>query len=163
GDDFLFLGHLRPNAGVSKIDISDPKQMKITERIWGRLDETINDDQFSIAIGPLIVMGDDQSPYYGAVIAVYSTHPDKKAPAVDTVIPRDGAIGQSLKTRVGLSLIDNIELIIVNAASFIVRLVGGQFLAGKWSGAWGVVNFDPEQDLKSKTTYEIILPKGGMT
>jgi hypothetical protein len=163
GDDFLFLGHLRPNAGVSKIDISNPKQMKITNRIWGRLDKTINDDQFSIAIGPLLLMGDDQSPYYGAVIGVHATDPDKKPPVVDTVIPRDGATGQSLKTRIGLSMTDNIELVTVNAASFIVRPVGGQPLAGKWSGAWGVLNFDPDDDLKTKTTYEIILPKGGMT
>jgi hypothetical protein len=163
GDDFLFLGHLRPNAGVSKIDISNPKQMKITNRIWGRLDKTINDDQFSVAIGPLLLMADDQSPYYGAVIGVHSTDPDKKPPVVDTVIPRDGATGQSIKTRIGLSMTDNVELVTVNAASFIVRPVGGQPLAGKWSGAWGVLNFDPDEDLKSKTTYEIILPKGGMT
>src|SRR6185436_13763286 len=151
------------NAGVSKIDISNPKQMKITSRIWGRLDKTINDDQFPIAIGPLLVMGDDQSPYYGAVIGVHSADPDKKPPVVDTVIPRDGAMGQSLKTRIGLSMTDNVELVTVNAASFMVRPVGGQPLAGKWSGAWGVLNFDPDDDLKSKTTYEIILPRGGMT
>jgi hypothetical protein len=163
GDDYLFLGHLRPNAGVSKIDISDPMHMKITERIWGRLDRTVNDDQFALAIGPLVVMTDDQSPYYGAVIGVHSADPDKKAPTVDTIIPRDGSTGVSLKSRIGLSLTDNIELATVNAASFIVRPVGGQPLAGKWSAAWGVVNFDPQEDLKSKTTYEVILPKGGMT
>jgi Bacterial Ig-like domain len=50
----------------------------------------------------------------------------------------------------------------VNAASFIVRPMGGQPLAGKWSVAWGAMNFDPDQDLKSKTTYEIVLPKGGI-
>jgi len=162
-DDYLFLGHLRPNAGASKIDISDPKKMSITNRIWGRLDKTINDDQFTIAIGNLLFMGDDQSPYYGWILGVHQADPDKKPPVVDTVIPRDGATGQSLKTRIGLSMTDNIELVTVNAASFIVRPMGGQPLAGKWSGAWGVLNFDPDEDLKSKTTYEIILPRGGMT
>jgi hypothetical protein len=161
-DDFLFLGHLRPDPGVSKIDISDPKNMKVTDRVWGRLDRTTNDDQFTIAIGPLLVMTDDQSPYYGAVIAAHATEPDKKPPAVDTVIPRDGSTGQSLKTRVGITMSDNIELATVNAASFIVRPVGGTPLAGKWSVAWGVMNFDPDEDLKSKTTYEVVLPKGGI-
>jgi hypothetical protein len=26
-----------------------------------------------------------------------------------------------------------------------------------------VLDFDPHQDLESKTTYEVILPKGGLT
>jgi hypothetical protein len=68
-----------------------------------------------------------------------------------------------VKSRIGISMTDNIELVTVNAASFIVRPMGGAPLAGKWSGAWGVVNFDPTEDLKPKTTYEIVLPKGGMT
>jgi hypothetical protein len=162
GDDLLFLGHLRPDAGASKIDVSDPAHMQVTGRVWGRLDRTTNDDQLTVAVGNLLVMCDDQSPYYGAVIAPYASDPDKKPPAVDTVIPRDGATGQSLKTRIGVTMSDNVELATVNAASFIVRPVGGAPVAGKWSAAWGVVNFDPDEDLKSKTTYEILLPKGGM-
>jgi hypothetical protein len=46
----------------------------------------------------------------------------------------------------------------VNAASFIVRPVGGQPLAGKWGVRMGVLNFDPDQDLQPGTTYEVVLP-----
>jgi hypothetical protein len=133
------------------------------ERIWGRLDRTGNDDQFPLPIGNLLVLGDDQSPYYGVMIAAHAAAPDKKPPVVDTVIPRDGSMGQSVKSRIGITFSDNIELATVNAASFIVRPVGGQPLAGKWTLAWGVVNFDPDADLAPKTTYEIVLPKGGLT
>jgi hypothetical protein len=163
GDDFLFLGHLRPDPGASKIDISNPAQMKIVERIWGRLDRTGNDDQFPLPIGNLLVLGDDQSPYYGVMIAAHATDPDKKPPIVDTVIPRNGSMGQSVKSRIGITFSDNIELATVDAASFIVRPMGGQPLAGKWSLAWDVVNFDPDTDLAPHTTYEIVLPKGGLT
>jgi hypothetical protein len=163
GDDFLFLGHLRPDPGASKIDISNPAQMKVVERIWGRLDRTGNDDQFPLPIGNLLVLGDDQSPYYGIMIAAHAIEPDKKAPIVDTVIPRSGSTGQSVKSRIGITFSDNIELATVDAASFIVRPVGGQPLAGKWSLAWDVVNFDPDSDLAPHTTYEIVLPKGGLT
>jgi hypothetical protein len=163
GDDFLFLGHLRPDPGASKIDISNPMQMKIVERIWGRLDRTGNDDQFPLPIGNLLVLGDDQSPYYGVMIAAHATDPDKKPPVVDTVIPRNGSMGQSVKSRVGITFSDNVELATVNAASFIVRPVGGQPLAGKWCLAWDVVNFDPDTDLAPHTTYEVVLPKGGLT
>jgi hypothetical protein len=27
----------------------------------------------------------------------------------------------------------------------------------------GVLNFDPDVDLQPKTTYEVVLPKGGLT
>jgi hypothetical protein len=162
-DDYLFLGHLRPDAGASKIDVSDPKNMHIVNRIWGRLDRTINDDQFTISVGNLLVMGDDQAPYYGSVIGVHQAEPDTRPPIVDTVIPKNGSTGQSTKSRVGITFSDNIELATVNAASVIVRPMGGEPLAGKWGLEMGVLNFDPDQDLQPKTTYEVILPKGGLT
>jgi hypothetical protein len=166
GDDYLFLGHLRTNAGsgpgASKIDVSDPSKMKIVNRIWGRMDRTGNDDQFTIAVGNLLVMGDDQSPYYGSVIAVHQAEPDTKPPVVDTIIPKDKST-VSTKSRVGITFTDNLEIATVNAASVIVRPVGGQPIAGKWGLYMGVLNFDPDQDLQPKTTYEVILPKGGLT
>jgi hypothetical protein len=163
-DNYMFLGHLRPNGGASKIDVTDPSKMSIKGRVWGRLNlGGINDDQFTIAIGNLLVMGDDQEPYAGSVIGVHATDPDTKPPVVDTIIPHDKATGQSIKSRVGISFTDNIELATVNAASFIVRPMGGQPLAGKWGSRMGVLNFDPDQDLQPKTTYEVILPKGGIT
>jgi hypothetical protein len=164
-DNFMFLGHLRPNAGASKIDVSDPaKGMSIKSRVWGRLDRGgINDDQFTIAIGSYLVMGDDESPYQGTVIGIHSATPDTTPPVVDTVIPKDKATGQNVKSRIGITFTDNIELATVNAASFIVRPVGGAPLKGKWGLRMGVVNFDPDEDLKPATTYEVVLPQGGIT
>jgi len=167
GDDYLFLGHLRPDGGASKINISDVKKMAFEGRVWGRLDiippntAAINDDQFTVAIGSLLVMGDDQAPYRGSVIGVHSTTPDTKPPIVDTVIPRDKTT-VGAKSRVGISFSDNIELATVNAASFIVRPVGGQALPGSYGSYWGVLNFDPAQDL-APGDYEIVLPAGGIT
>jgi hypothetical protein len=169
GDGYMFLGHLRTEAGTgcapgaSKIDVTNTGQMKIVSRIWGRMDNAKNDDQFTIAIGNLLVMGDDQDPYEGWVVGVHDTNPDTKPPAVDTVIPKNGSTGLSVKSRVGISFTDNIEFATVNPASFIVRPVGGAPLAGKWGLEMGVVNFDPDTDLAPKTTYEIVLPQGGIT
>jgi hypothetical protein len=72
------------------------------------------------------------------------------------------ATAVSVKSRVGVTFSDTIELATVNAASFIVRPVGGQALAGKWGIRMGVVNFDPDQDLQPATTYEVVLPAGGV-
>jgi hypothetical protein len=168
GDDYLFLGHLRPDGGATKFNISDPKKMAYEGRVWGRLDvlganaAAINDDQFTVAIGPLLVMGDDQEPYRGSVIGVHSATPDTKPPIVDTVIPRDKAAAVSAKSRVGISFSDNIELATVDTRSFIVRPVGGQALPGKYGSYWGVLNFDPDQDF-APGTYEVVLPEGGIT
>jgi len=167
-DGYMFLGHLRPHPGASKIDVKDPLRMTIKNRIWGRhvaVDggTIIYDDQFTIAIGSLLVMADDEKPYLGAVIGVHSTDPDSTAPLVDTIIPRDKATGQSVKSRVGISFTDSLELATVNAASVIVRPMGGQPIAGKWGLYMGVLNFDPDADLMPRTTYEVVLPKGGLT
>ncbi len=51
----------------------------------------------------------------------------------------------------------------VNAASFIVRPVGGEPIKGVWGSRMGVINFSPNEDLKPATTYEVVLPKGGIT
>ena len=40
--------------------------------------------------------------------------------------------------------------------------MGGQALPGRYGVRMSVVNFDPEQDLQPATTYEVVLPKGGI-
>jgi hypothetical protein len=165
-DDYLFIGHARQEIGnlpgCSKITFSDPKSMKVVNRIYGRLDTTYNDDQFPLPMGNLVVLTDDQSPYRGWAIGVHQTAPDTTPPVVDTVIPGNGSTGNTTKSRVGVTFSDNIELATVNAASFIVRPMGGQALPGRYGVRMSVVNFDPDQDLQPGTTYEVVLAKGGI-
>jgi hypothetical protein len=166
-DDRMFLGHLRAEIsgtpGASKIDVTDPRSMRVVNRIWGRLNlGNLNDDQFVFPFGNLLLIGDDQAPYPGWMLAVHQAEADTKPPVIDTVIPKDMATAVSVKSRVGVTFSDTIELATVNAASFIVRPVGGQALAGKWGIRMGVVNFDPDQDLQPATTYEVVLPAGGV-
>lgn len=161
-DGHLFLGHLRPDAGVSKIDISNLQNMQIKSRIWGRLEFTNGDDQFSIQVGSLLVLADDELPYRGMVLAAHSTEPDTTPPAVNAVEPKDGAKGQSKKTRIGISFTDNVELATVHPESVIVRPMGGAPLAGKFGLYMGILAFDPDEDLAPNTTYEIVLPKDGV-
>jgi hypothetical protein len=165
-DDYLFIGHARQeignSPGASKITFSDPRSMKVVDRIYGRMDTTYNDDQFVLPLGNLVVLTDDQTPYKGWVMGVHQTAPDTTAPIVDTVIPGNASTGASTKSRVGVTFSDNIDLATVNAASFIVRPVGGQALPGRYGVRMSVVNFDPDQDLAAGTTYEVVLPKGGI-
>ena len=90
-------------------------------------------------------MSDDQlSPetnqYAGTVIGVHDTAPDTTPPVVDAVVPRDGAAGQGLTS----------------------RPVGGRALEGTFSVTMSVLNFEPAEDFEPGTTYEIVLPAGGI-
>ncbi len=99
---------------------------------------------------------------HGWFIGAHPTDPDTTAPVVDTVLPKDQSTAVPTSSVIGLSFSDNIELATVNSASFIVRPVGGQPLAGKYGLRMGVVNFDPDEDLQPGTTYEVVLPQGGI-
>ncbi len=165
-DGYMFAGHLRPNPGASKIDVHDPAKMTVKSRIWGRMDLTGNDDQFTVAIGNLLVLSDDQlagGKYVGTVIGVHSAAPDTMPPSVHTIVPRDGAQGQATTTRIGISFTDNVELATVDANGFIVRPVGGEKISGSWGAYMSVLNFAPNEPLEPNTTYEVVLPKGRIT
>lgn len=166
-DGFMFAGRIRPEPGATKIDVSNIGNFRFVKDIYGRRDLQENDDQFTVAVGNLLVMSDDQlSPatnkYAGTVIAVHDTKPDTVPPRVDTVIPKDNATGQALTTRIGISFTDNVELATVDSRSFIVRPEGGQPVAGTWGVTMTVLNFEPSAPLQPNTKYEVVLPAGGL-
>jgi hypothetical protein len=166
-DGMMFAGRIRPEPGATKINVSNPVKHTFVRDIYGRRNLKENDDQFTVAIGNLLVLSDDQlSPetnqYAGTVIAVHDTAPDTTPPEVDAVIPKNGATGQPVTSRVGISFTDNVELATVDTRSFIVRPVGGQALKGTFGVTMSVLNFDPEGELQPGTTYEVVLPAGGV-
>jgi YVTN family beta-propeller protein len=83
-------------------------------------------------------------------------------PSVLKVFPTNGANNQPLTTRMTLSMSEWPEFATVNATSFFVRPVGGQPIAGKWSCTYTLLNFAPDAPLLPNTTYEIVLPAGGV-
>lgn len=95
GDGYLFLGSVRQNIGgnngIYKIDISNPSRAPVIGRIPGRNNRNI-DDQFSVPIGNLVVVSDDEVKA-GSFLAVHAAKPDTKAPKVQYVNPRNGATG----------------------------------------------------------------------
>lgn len=167
-DDKMFAGHIRPDPGATKIDVSDLANFKQEKTVYGRRDLSENDDQFTVAVGNLLILSDDQlSPatnkYAGTVIAVHDTNPDTTPPVVDTVIPKNGATGQATTSRVGISFTDNVELATVDHRSFIVRKVGSTTaLPGTYGVNMSVLHFDPEGEFEPGTEYEIVLPAGGV-
>lgn len=174
-DGYMFAGRIRPNPGADKINVKNLSSFQNESSIIGRRNLSgnaapENDDQFTVAVGPLLILSDDQlatagpsaGTYAGTVIAVHDTDPDTTPPEVDTIIPRDGATGQATTTRIGISFTDNVELATVDHRSFIVRKMGGPALRGTYSVTMSVLNFQPHEPLEPGTTYEVVLPAGGV-
>src|SRR5690606_36348754 len=59
-DDFAFAGRIRPEPGATKINVSNISNFTFVKDIYGRRNLQENDDQFTVGIGNLLVLSDDQ-------------------------------------------------------------------------------------------------------
>lgn len=154
-DNFIFQGCQNE---VVKIDASNPTQLKITGR--GSV-ATGNVDHGQVSpFGNLIFVGNDHGS--GSGFWVHQTSQDKKGPDVNMVVPKSNDVNRALTSRIGVTMTDGILLESVNKNTFIVRPIGGAALSGKYSHQFSIVNFSPDQPLLPNTTYEIVIPAGGI-
>lgn len=165
GDGHLFLGALRPYPGVIKYDVRDAARPTIVGRVYGRrhlFNGLFTDDQFSIPIGNLVVLSDDETRL-GSILAVHDARRDTLPPAVLWTSPADGATAQPTATVIGLSFSDQIDLRSVTTETLVVRPIGGAPLSGRVSHQQTLLSFAPEAPLEPDGTYEVVLPAGGVT
>ncbi|HEX6708285.1 MAG TPA: Ig-like domain-containing protein [Albitalea sp.] len=118
------------------------------------------DEDFGTVLGNLVMVGDDHA--VGSALMPHQTAPDTTGPSVNMVSPKANSTNQSVKSRIGITLTDQVDLRTVNSSTFVVRPLGGSALAGKYSGQSGILNFWPDQALAAGTTYEVIVPAGGL-
>ncbi len=167
GDGRAFVGRLRPNPGVLEVGLDDPTVYDEIAYFEGRRDDIaqvyFTDDQFTMPIGNLVVLGDDETRY-GAILVVRDLLPDSEPPRVSAIRPRDGATGVSVTARVGVSLTDQVDLRSVTPETLIVRpVLGGEPVSGDWDLTHTVLGFSPHQPLSENTAYEVVLPAGGVS
>ncbi|MBK7974862.1 MAG: Ig-like domain-containing protein [Deltaproteobacteria bacterium] len=151
--------HLGVSAlGYHKLDLANPFLPVLG---IGDFAEPEVDLDFVSALGNLAILSDDHG--YGSRIVPHQSAPDTNPPVVNMVNPRDGATGQPVTSRVGVTFTDAIDLRTVTASSFIVEKVGGGApLAGKYSGQTGIVNWAPAAPLEPNATYRVRIPAGGV-
>lgn len=155
-DQYVFHGC---QEMVIKVDVSNPSNPSIVGQ--GSLNLTERPDYGAVtAIGNLLFVGNDHGT--GSALMCHQTAPDTRGPEVNFISPAPGATGQARTSRVGMTMTDNIDLRTVSSSTFIVRPLGGATLSGKYSAQQAVVNFWPDQPLQGNTTYEVIIPAGGM-
>jgi len=154
-DEFIFQGC---QYEIVKVDASNPTDMRVAGR--GLLVTTDPDHGQVTPFGNLIFAGNDHGS--GSGFFVHQAAPDTKAPEVNMVVPKSNDVNRALTSRVGITLTDNIIFETINKNTFIVRPIGGQALTGKYSYQFSIANFSPDQPLLANTTYEIVIPAGGM-
>lgn len=162
GDDKLYLGALRSNGGVYKYDISDISNPRLMGKIINPNTGADQDDQFSVPIGNLIYIADDQIDR-GSYVAVHDTARDTMAPRLLYANPVDNSIDVPVSSRFGLSFSDQIDLNSVDPSSLILRPLGStRPVPGYYGLNHTLVHFAPMEPLRSGTDYELILPRGGI-
>ncbi len=156
-EDVAFLG--LSNTGIA-LDVSNPRVATPL-----RAFDFTGDLDTIVPIGNVAVVSvdDDAVPHQATGVFPFRADPDRSAPRVNMVVPRDNATAQPLSTRVGMTFNEFVELRTVWRGSFIVREVGTTApVEGHYSGQEGVVNFWPAHPLKPDTQYEVLVPAGGV-
>ena len=154
-DGFIHMG---ASEKYVKIDARDVTAPLVVGTASSGLAE--RDEDFAVVLGNLVAVSDDHG--MGTFLFPHQAKPDTSAPRVTQVQPADNALNQARTSRVGLTFSDQIDLGSVNGSTLIVRPVGGDTVAGQFSGQTGIINFWPDEPLMPDTTYEILLPAGGI-
>lgn len=152
------FAHVGASGHYIKVDISRDGDYRTVGSASSNITDA--DEDFVVAVGNLVVVSDDHEN--GSFIVPHQAEADKKGPVVNMVVPKAGTANQSRATRIGLTFTDMIDLSSVNSGTFIVRPLAGDALAGRYSTQTGIVNFTPEKPLEPDTTYEILIPAGGI-
>lgn len=116
---------------------------------------------FAQLIGNMAITGGNEGANRCSIIPI-QTAPDTNGPVAQFVSPADNANNQALSSRVGFIMSDQIDVTSLTTNTFIVRPLGGSALPGTYSTQMGMINFAPDQTLSANTTYEVVLPAGGI-
>ncbi len=125
----------------------------------------IDTSQYMLPLGNLLITGGYSFAGRDAIgVWCHDSVPDTRAPYVGYHIPRDGQSNYPLGAPISLVIAEELEsFTIVNGESLIVRPVGGQAIE-VWHAFShdGVLTITPKQYFAADTTYEVIIPAGGI-
>ena len=123
----------------------------------------IDTSQFALPLGNLLVTG-GAGEHQGMAIWAHQAAPDTRGPSVGFHIPRAGQANYPVGSPITLLIHETLATpSIVNGTTFVVRPVGGAAIAGRLTFSFDdVLTFTPDQPLAANTTYEVVLPEGGI-
>ena len=152
-DDYLFTGShkvdMRTFSSVLSLDL-DPFELDTS--------------QFALPLGNLLVTG-GAGPGQGMAIWAHDAEPDTTGPSVGFHIPRAGQTNYPTTAPISLLIHETLESpTMINGQTFIVRPQGGSPVEGliRWTFN-DSLTFTPDEPLLPNTTYEVVVPEGGIT
>jgi|GEM_PF-2397384 len=171
-DEYVHIGN-SGNGHYQKIRVdSVPATIVADVPMPGRI-ETGNPHpipEVAIPIGNLVFIGVVNGSNAGTSInnsagwlIPHDTAPDTRPPDINAVRPQDGETNVAATSMIGVSFTDLLEGTSVNSSTVIVRPFGGSAIAGIYSDMNGIVNFTPSVALVANTTYEVVVPAGGVS
>lgn len=158
------FAHLGNSHAFWMIDVHDPRT-PVAVGTASITFETEVDTDFVSPMGNLTILSDDHvlSQFSaGSRLVPHQSLPDLEAPFPNFASPGDGATNVPPESRIGFTFSDRILVESVGPESFIVRPVGGEPVAGRFSVQEGLVNFAPDVPLPELTEIEVVLPAGGL-
>lgn len=145
--------HMGVEDKYAKIDLNDFRIVDNSFQFEGQ-------EGFANVLGNLVLVTDDHS--IGSDLVPHQAEPDRNPPKVNMVSPKEGAVNQKLTSRIGLTFTDQIDVQSLGITTFIIRPYGGSALPGRYSSQTNIVNFTPMLPLAANTTYEVVVPSGGI-
>lgn len=123
----------------------------------------IDTSQFALPLGNLLVTGGVGS-LQGMAIWAHQAAPDSRGPSVGFHIPQVGRTNYPVGAPISLLIHETLETTtIINGSTFIVRPLGGSPISGRTVFSFNdILTFTPDQPLAPNTTYEVVLPAGGI-
>ncbi len=165
-DEYGFTGSHKVDMRTfqSVLDLDGANTMETVDHNGdGSFETGIDTSQFALPIGNLLVTG-GSGPNQGMAIWAHQSDPDTRGPSVGYHIPRTGQTNYPVGAPITLLIHETIEsATLLNGTSFIVRPVGGASIDGLITFAFDdILTFTPDNDLLPDTTYEVVLPAGGI-
>jgi hypothetical protein len=155
-DQFVFLG--RQN-NVIKVDVTDEQNPAVVGE--GTLGRDHPDHGQVTPLGNLIFIGNDHGT--GSAFFCHQYGTDTTPPAIQSTYPKDGSTWTSTDARVGILFSDYIDTETILGDNVQIRPVGGEPISGILSYTFNTLSFGPDAPLEPDTTYELVMPAGGVS
>ncbi len=159
-DEFAFIANHKIDMRTFETVLSLPSA-SVTRTSDGGTG--VDTSQFALPLGNLLVTG-GSGPLQGMSIWTHQTQPDERGPEVGFHIPRSGQTQYPIGLPITLLIHETLDSrTLVNRTNFIVRPLGGDPLDGHLIFAFDdTLTFTPHAPLEPATTYEVVLPAGGL-